>query len=127
MRPSHKHTYIRTTLPLLKGWQIKCKYWCLLASVGFAALFYGASPALAQTILGTAQSFGVLGAQAVTNTGPTTITGDLGVSPGSSVTGFPPGIVLGTIPVNDAVATQAQSDATTAYNARLRACHATPS
>jgi type VI secretion system secreted protein VgrG len=53
----------------------------------------------------------------VTNTGPTTISGDLGVSPGSAVTGFPPGLVAGTIHAADAVASGAQADNVTAYNA----------
>ena len=66
--------------------------------------------------LGTAADFAVLGGQTVTNTGPSVITGDLGVSPGSAVTGFPPGTVFGTIHAADAVATQAQTDLTTAYN-----------
>jgi uncharacterized repeat protein (TIGR01451 family) len=67
--------------------------------------------------LGTEQSFAVLGGQTVTNTGPSIITGNLGVSPGSAVTGFPPGIVAGgTIHAADAVALQAQNDTTTAYN-----------
>lgn len=66
--------------------------------------------------LGTAGSFAVLGGSTVTNTGPTLVTGNLGVSPGSAVTGFPPGIVAGgTIHAADAVALQAQADATTAY------------
>ena len=88
-----------------------------LASMGFAALLCGASPVLAQT-LGTAASFGVLGGSTVTNTGPSVVTGNLGVSPGSAVTGFPPGIVTppGTIHSNDAVASQAQNDVTTAFN-----------
>lgn len=77
-----------------------------------------ASPALAATspTLGNAQSYGVLGGQTVTNTGPTIVNGDLGVSPGTAVTGFPPGIVYGTIYTADA-ALPAQSDVTTAYNA----------
>lgn len=67
--------------------------------------------------LGTADSFAVLGGTTVTNTGPTVVSGDLGVSPGSAVTGFPPGLVInGAIHVADAVALQAQSDLTTAYN-----------
>jgi len=67
--------------------------------------------------LGTADSFAVLAGSTVTNTGPTTVHGNLGVSPGSAVTGFLPGIVSGgSIHANDAVAMQAQNDLTTAYN-----------
>jgi hypothetical protein len=66
----------------------------------------------------TIKTFAVLGASTVTNTGPTNVTGNLGVSPGTVVTGFPPGVVVppGTIHAGDAVAAQAQSDLTTAYN-----------
>ncbi len=68
--------------------------------------------------LGTAAPFAVLaGTPAVTNTGPTSITGDLGISPGSAVTGFPPGTVTGTTHAADAVAVQAQTDLTAAYTA----------
>lgn len=66
--------------------------------------------------LGTASDFGVLGGSTVTNTGTTNIARDLGVSPGSAITGFPPGVVSGTIHAADAVALQAQSDVTVAYN-----------
>jgi hypothetical protein len=52
----------------------------------------------------------------VTNTGATTVTGNLGLSPGTAVTGFPPGIVIGTIHAADPVALQAQTDLTVAYN-----------
>ncbi len=69
-----------------------------------------------QVDLGTATSFAVLAGSTVTNTGPSVINGDLGVYPGTSVTGFPPGIVNGTIHQTDAVAQQAQSDLTIAYN-----------
>lgn len=86
-------------------------------SLAAAALAFIAGPAAAQLSLGTAQNFGVLGGSTVTNTGPSVITGDVGVSPGTSVTGFPPGVIVGgTIHAGDAVAGQAQTDLTQAYN-----------
>ncbi len=66
--------------------------------------------------LGTAARFGVLAGTTVTNTGVTTVIGDLGVSPGTSITGFPPGTCTGTTHQADASAQQAQTDLTTAYN-----------
>jgi hypothetical protein len=65
--------------------------------------------------LGTADSFAVLAGQSVTNTGPSVITGDVGVSPGTAISGFPPGIVNGTFHSADAVAQQAQTDLTAAF------------
>ena len=89
----------------------------VLSGVGFAVLLCGGAAVWAQSTLGTAQSFAVLGGSTVTNTGPSVLTGDLGVSPGTAITGFPPGTVTGTIHSADAVALQAQNDVTTQYNA----------
>jgi hypothetical protein len=69
--------------------------------------------------LGTAGTFKILAGSTVTNTGPTTIAGgDLGLSPGSAVTGFPPGTLVppAVMHITDPTAAQAQLDLTTAYN-----------
>ena len=63
-----------------------------------------------------AATFAVLSGAEVTNTGGTVITGDLGLSPGTSVGGFPPGEINGTLRINDEIANQAKLDLTTAYN-----------
>lgn len=69
--------------------------------------------------LGTANSFAVLGGSAVTNTGSTVVTGNLGLSPDPSMTGitgfYPPGSVTGTIDDGNSAASQAEADALTAY------------
>lgn len=66
--------------------------------------------------LGTASTFGLLGGSGVTNTGSSVINGDVGSSPTPAVTGFPPGIVIGTLYTTpNAVTAQAQSDLTAAY------------
>jgi hypothetical protein len=73
--------------------------------------------AQAPVALGRAGSFAVLGGSGVTNTGPTNVTGDVGVSPGTAVTGFPPGTATGTIYKGNNVTSQgAQADALVAYN-----------
>jgi hypothetical protein len=87
-----------------------------LAVVSAALLFGGPSAVLAQNALGSAQQFGVLGATTVTNTEASTIKGNLGVSPGTAITGLGTTTVVGTIHLGDAAALQAQTDATTAYN-----------
>jgi hypothetical protein len=67
---------------------------------------------------GSACGFGILGATpVVSSTGPTAITGgDVGIWPAASITGFPPGTTTGAFHAGDAVAQQAQSDLTVAYN-----------
>jgi hypothetical protein len=67
--------------------------------------------------LGTSADYAVLGGSTVTNTGPSTLDGSLGLWPGTSITGFPPGKVLpsGTTDRTNAAAQQAQSDLTAAY------------
>jgi len=71
------------------------------------------SPAV--SLAGSA-AFAVLAGSSITNTGATSITGDLGLSPGTSIGGFPPGILVGTQRINDNLATQAKLDLTIAYN-----------
>jgi hypothetical protein len=95
----------------------------------FGVVLTVASPARAEgpVGLGTATSFAVLGGQTVTNTGATVISGDVGVSPGSAVVGFPPAVINnGTQHVADAVAGQAQLDLTAAYNDAAGRTPATP-
>jgi len=66
--------------------------------------------------LGSAAGFAVLAGSTVTNTGATTVNGDLGVSPGTAIIGFPPGTVVGTIHPTDSAAAAAMADLTIAYN-----------
>lgn len=72
--------------------------------------------ASATVALAGASNLAVLAGSGVTNTGATTITGDLGLSPGSSVGGFPPGILNGTLHINNEIANRAKLDLTAAYN-----------
>jgi hypothetical protein len=90
-----------------------------LTAIGLLVALPGvAHAAVVPVPLGTADPFAVLAGQAISNTGATTITGDVGLSPGgpSSVTGFTPGVTLnGTLHAADAVALDAQAALGTAY------------
>jgi len=91
----------------------------LLAVGCSVVLALGAGNALAGQLpvpLGGSGSFAALAGSTVTSTGHSTLKGDLGVWPGTSLTGFPPGIVTGGVHAGDPFAMHAQSDLTAAYN-----------
>ncbi|HEY3195530.1 MAG TPA: ice-binding family protein [Candidatus Dormibacteraeota bacterium] len=97
-----------------------------IMSFGLAALVILIWPATALAAtdpgLGGAGNFAVLAGTTVTNTGPSWITGQLGVAPGSAVTGFPPG-TSGVQHKGDSVATTAQTNLSAAYtNAAAQPC-----
>jgi Ice-binding-like len=101
------HTFTTVTSRLV----VTVLFAALLCAVPFHAALAATAPSL-----GSAATFAVLGSSTVTCTGASTITGDVGVSPGSAVTGFPaPCTVVGTIHAADSVALQAQHDAALAY------------
>jgi hypothetical protein len=80
---------------------------------GFATAIVNTAPA---PILGTAATYGILAGSTVTCVTGGTINADVGVSPGSTTTGFPPCVITGSTNLANAAAAQAQADLTTAYN-----------
>lgn len=95
----------------------RTKLVCSVLAVLGAVVLSGSSALAAQPKvgLGAAGSFAVLAGTTVTNTGNTVINGNFGVSPGSAITGFPPGIVNGSVYAGDANSLAAQTGLTTAY------------
>jgi hypothetical protein len=65
--------------------------------------------------LGTTTTFAILAGQAVTSTGLSVVNGDLGISPGTALTGFPPGIINGATELGNPVSAQALADAQVEY------------
>ncbi|MGZ5357158.1 MAG: ice-binding family protein [Solirubrobacterales bacterium] len=114
MPPTHVRQKMRATAISAIGLGLLT----LLSTLALA----GTARAATAVPLGSANNFAVLAGTTVTNTGPTVVNGDLGISPGTACTGFPapctggPGIVNGTIHSADAAAAQAQLDLTAAYN-----------
>ncbi|MDX6270403.1 MAG: type secretion system secreted protein VgrG [Acidobacteriota bacterium] len=99
------------------------KYFTFAAGVALAILLGAASflPLVPATSAqsgvprGTTTTYAVLAASAVTSTGLSVVNGDLGISPGAALTGFPPGVITGATHLGDPVAAQAQADAHTEY------------
>jgi len=75
----------------------------------------GVTPSLSPVNLGAATGFDVLAQASITNTGDSIIDGDIGLNPGSSIIGFPPGVVNGTIQLDSAPAIAALAALNTAY------------
>jgi hypothetical protein len=68
------------------------------------------------SLLGSASTYGIMATAAITSTGNSIINGDVSLDPGTSMTGFPPGVVNGTIHINDTQSAQARADLLVAYN-----------
>lgn len=93
--------------------------WMLMGLVLAVVLLFphqDATAGQAPVNLRSAGSFAVLAGETITCAGNGTINGDVGLSPGSSITGIPPVTVNGTLHVADSIAVQAKADLATAYN-----------
>jgi hypothetical protein len=112
MSMSHFAGTVRRIAGRIAALTLVCAMTLLIGVVGPPS----AGAATPTVFLGTAANFAVLAGSTVTNTGPTVVNGDLGLSPGTAVTGFPPGQLNGTLHAADSVALQAKIDLGTAYD-----------
>lgn len=111
--PSKNSHRLQRRRPSLSG-TLALSAVCFATVAAFA--IPAASAATAKVGLGTATSFAVVAGSTITNTGPSVIAGNIGLSPGTSIIGFPPGVQSsGVTDQTTAVALQAESDTTTAY------------
>ncbi len=91
-----------------------------ISSGALSSLILFSAPQASAQLIGTAGAYGALGGSTVTNTGGTVILGDLGVSPGTAITGFfaidgGPGLFSGVANQGNLAAAQAHADASNAY------------
>lgn len=103
----------RQTVPALLALSVVTAFGLTVAAVSHPSSAYAAD---APVNLRTVASYSVLGGQTVTNTGLSVLSNDVGVSPGTAITGFPPGVTLGVRHAADAAAAQAKADLKTAYD-----------
>ncbi len=108
------HTLAGLTNGKTYYWRVNAKN--SVSTSGYSTIWHFTVAPLPPSLLGSASTFGIMATSAITSTGNTIVNGDVSLSPGTSMTGFPPGIVNGTIHVNDGVAAQARADLLTAYN-----------
>jgi hypothetical protein len=114
-----KYTAMKKNL-LLSTWNNRPQRMAMGLGLALAMIFLRANATVVDVNLGTANNFAVLAGSTITSTGPTVINGgSVGLFPGTSISGFPPGAVTPpyTTYVADGVALQAQNDLTAAYNA----------
>jgi type VI secretion system secreted protein VgrG len=88
----------------------------LLAAVLAASLLLATAVQAQDMTFANLFGFGVIAGSTITNTGNSVITGNVGLSPGSAITGFPPGHIAGVGHVDDTVAVQVKKDLATFHN-----------
>jgi ice-binding like protein len=108
---------VPTRTPAFPRHKVRLTSAAALVALFVAGPLAGSAQAAAVVVpLGTASAFSVLAGSTVTNTGTTTISRSVGVSPGTAITGASTMTIGGTYHQADAVALDAKNDLTTAYN-----------